>query len=927
MLWLCGAPPGLRAQTAEEGLPTARPLITQAIDGTRLVALPGNVRPELIAGRDLGPVEDGLQLHLYLVLRRSAEQQAALDRLIARQQQPAAPEYHRWLTPREFGERFGASRQDIEKVSAWLESQGLRVTGVMNNASFISFSATAGQIRATFHTEMHYCNVQSGKYAANAQDPMIPAALEPVVAGIEGLSRIPPRGHHTRIHPVAYDAAAHQWHNADSAYATGGGGYLLTPQDFYTIYNVDKVFNSGNLGANRTIAVAEISDMHYGTVNATTGAASGGDVATFRGRFGVPGTLNMHVYHGYGTVTCADPGVADDDNESEAALDAEWANALAPSANLIFMSCGGGSLFTALAALVDNSLADAIGNSYGASEQSFVASDFSAFDTLNSEASLNGQTIFVAAGDAGSDDNDQNTSGTATSGVNIDALSASSLVTAAGGTDFSDLYDASMGGPPQSRYWGATNSLYFGNAWSYVPETAWNDSCASSLLAKWQGADSPAVYCALGPSSNGHIDGAVIGGGGGYSTHYAQPSYQSGTPGLSGSATWRATPDISLFAANGVLGHYLIMCDSSAASTACTSTSTFGGGGGTSFVAPQLTGIAALLAGYTGSRQGPWNPTLYALAKAQYTASATSSSCYSNGQTSNTGVTAGLPASGCIFNDVTTGNNDVPCAAGATGCFVDSGAEYGLLSTTGASLLTVAFPAGPGYDLATGLGSINVYNLIAGWSTALAGEAQTISFGALSSRAFGTASFTVGAAASSGLPVSFASETTPVCTVSGSTVTLAAVGICTIQATQSGNGTYAAATPVTQSFQVTQASQTISFGALSKKTVGAAPFTVGATASSGLAVSFASTTTPVCTVSGATVTLVAAGTCTIQATQAGNADYAAALPADQSFAVMANPLQLVPVAPCRVIDTRNADGPLGGPYIAGGSTRAIPIPS
>jgi hypothetical protein len=344
-------------------------------------------------------------------------------------------------------------------------------------------------------------------------------------------------------------------------------------------------------------------------------------------------------------------------------------------------------------------------------------------------------------------------------------------------------------------------------------------------------------------------------------------------------------------------------------------------------VAPQLTGIAALLAGYTGSRQGPWNPTLYALAKAQYTASATSSSCYSNGQTSNTGVTAGLPASGCIFNDVTTGNNDVPCAAGATGCFVDSGAEYGLLSTTGASLLTVAFPAGPGYDLATGLGSINVYNLIAGWSTALAGEAQTISFGALSSRAFGTASFTVGAAASSGLPVSFASETTPVCTVSGSTVTLAAVGICTIQATQSGNGTYAAATPVTQSFQVTQASQTISFGALSKKTVGAAPFTVGATASSGLAVSFASTTTPVCTVSGATVTLVAAGTCTIQATQAGNADYAAALPADQSFAVMANPLQLVPVAPCRVIDTRNADGPLGGPYIAGGSTRAIPIPS
>jgi hypothetical protein len=419
----------------------------------------------------------------------------------------------------------------------------------------------------------------------------------------------------------------------------------------------------------------------------------------------------------------------------------------------------------------------------------------------------------------------------------------------------------------------------------------------------------------------------VVGGGGGYSTHYSQPSYQSGTPGLSGSATWRATPDISLFAANGVLGHYLILCDSSAASTACTSTSTFGGAGGTSFVAPQLTGIAALLAGYTGSRQGPWNTTLYALAKAQFTGGATSSACYSNGQTSNTGVTAGLPASGCLFNDVTTGNNDVPCAAGATGCFVDSGAEYGLLSTTGAASLTVAFPAGAGYDLATGLGSINVYNLIANWSTALAGEAQTISFGALSNRAFGTAPFTVSATASSSLPIRFASETTPVCTVSGSTVTLAAVGTCTIQATQAGNGTYAAATPVNQSFQVTQASQTIGFGALPNQTFGAAPFTVGASASSGLTVSFASDTPAVCTVSGATVTLVAVGTCTIQATQAGNANYAAATPVDQSFAVMANPLQLIPVAPCRIMDTRKADGPLGGPTIPAGATRAIPVPS
>ena len=162
---------------------------------------------------------------------------------------------------------------------------------------------------------------------------------------------------------------------------------------------------------------------------------------------------------------------------------------------------------------------------------------------------------------------------------------------------------------------------------------------------------------------------------------------------------------------------------------------------------------------------------------------------------------------------------------------------------------------------------------------------QTITFGALSNKVFGAAPFAVSATASSGLTVSFASLTSSVCGVSGSTVSLVAVGTCTIQATQSGNTTYAAATPVSQSFQVTKASQTITFGAISSKTFGTSPFTISATASSGLAVSFTSQTTSICTVSGPRVTLVAVGTCTIQATQAGNANYAAATPVNQSFQV------------------------------------------
>ena len=208
------------------------------------------------------------------------------------------------------------------------------------------------------------------------------------------------------------------------------------------------------------------------------------------------------------------------------------------------------------------------------------------------------------------------------------------------------------------------------------------------------------------------------------------------------------------------------------------------------------------------------------------------------------------------------------------------GASYPAITVTVNVLSTAASPQVNAVAVSGGgSGSANAYDS----TTILA--TQTITFGALSNKAYGSAPFTVSATASSGLAVSFNSQTTSVCTVSGATVTLVAVGVCTIQATQAGNANYAAATPVNQSFQVTPGTQTITFGALSNKALGSAPFTVSATASSGLAVSFNSQTTSVCTVSGATVTLVAVGVCTIQATQAGNANYAAATPVNQSFQV------------------------------------------
>jgi hypothetical protein len=160
---------------------------------------------------------------------------------------------------------------------------------------------------------------------------------------------------------------------------------------------------------------------------------------------------------------------------------------------------------------------------------------------------------------------------------------------------------------------------------------------------------------------------------------------------------------------------------------------------------------------------------------------------------------------------------------------------------------------------------------------------QTITFGALATETYGVAPFTISATASSGLPVSFAVTSGPA-TVSGSTVTVTGVGTVTIQATQSGNTTYSAATPVSQSFTVSKAGQTITFGALSNVTFGVAPFTITATSSSGLPVSFSVASGPA-TVSGNTITVTGAGTVTIKASQAGNADYTAATAVTQTFTV------------------------------------------
>jgi subtilase family serine protease len=752
--------------------------------------------------------------------------------------------------------------------------------------------------------------MRGGKHAANIQDPQIPVALAPVVGGIMGLSKIPAISHHTAPHQTAYDEQTHSWRPADTSdingaapeYANGSHVYAVTPQDFYTIYDVNPVFTNSELAANATVAVIEESDIEYGTVNGSTHAATGGDVSTFRLLFGVPGTLNMHVYHGSGKVTCSDPGI-DPENigeDIEASLDAEWINTTAPSANLIFMSCDqspDNGIFSSMAALIDNSLADVMSLSYGDTEIGYTAGNYAFQDALYAQAATQGQSVFISSGDSGSDVADQNTTGTATSGINVNAF-ASPMVTVTGGTDFSDRYDALSGGVAESTYWGSSNTVYYGDALSYIPETAWNGSCASSILTVLKGYTG-AGYCAYNGNNS---DGDVVGGSGGFSTHYPVPAWQTGISGYAGA--YHSQPDIAGFAANGSWGHYLIFCDTHQGYT-CLTSSTFGGAGGTSFVAPYMAGVAGLLVDYTGSRQGLLNPALYALGKAQYTAPATATACYSNGQTSNTGVTTGLPAAACIFNDVTTSNNDVPCAAGSTNCYVNTSAAYGMLSLNGSSSLSVAYPSAPGFDQVTGIGTVKVNNLLTNWNsvfTTTTGLTVTLTsinpaestsltatvtggtptgFTGLAPTLSGIASFAAGSTALGSCTLSAGSCSV---SVSGAALPLQSGGN-SVTASFTGSNAYPSSTSsiVTVTVGGGSTSQTITFSPLPNVTYGANPITLGATASSGLTVSYA--VTGPATLSGSTLTITGMGQVTVTASQVGSGTYAAATPVAQSFTV------------------------------------------
>ena len=443
-----------------------------------------------------------------------------------------------------------------------------------------------------------------------------------------------------------------------------------------------------------TIAVAEQTDIKAADWN------------TFRSTFGLTG------YAGTLTLThpggCADPGSTPD--EGEAALDAEWSSATAPGASIIEASCAAGSplgfgVEVTLQNLVETGTpAAAISISYGGCEQGNGLTFLQGFQNLIEEGASEGISIFVSSGDSGVAGCDIAGNGPAVAGLAVNGLASSPYNTAVGGTDFQDTAL-----DENSRYWASSNTASGGSALSYVPEIPWDNACSNAIIDKSLGASGPIANCNVVVPAGTYQN--VVGGGGGQSLLISKPSWQSlAVPGVPNDGV-RDLPDISLFAANGIWNHFYLFCmsDKSEGGVPCkyTVAKDFLGSaaGGTSFSAPAFAGIAALLSQYGGIRIGNLAPQLYLLAQQQFTNPVLTKSC----KASNGNAISHF----CVFNDVAKGDNSVACKSGTPNCFSNANSTHGLgvLSST-SSKLTTAFPATGGYDLATGLGTVNVTNLV-----------------------------------------------------------------------------------------------------------------------------------------------------------------------------------------------------------------------
>jgi len=684
---LCATVLSTTAGTAwAASLPAPLPLVRDAVDDSVALTLTRDLPGALPRTHDAGAVDDATALpHIRLTLKRPAALQAALDKLVHDQQVRGSADFHHWLTPADL-RAYGPAQADIDKVTSWLTSHGLTVNSVSRSGMVIDFGGRAGDVAKAFQTTLHHVTLGTEAHMANMTAPKVPAALSPVITGVTLANFFPKPMMHRAVPSLT----------SNGQYGTF---YAVSPADFATIYNVTPLRGSNNFygqpitGKGVTLAMVEQTKIKTA------------DWTTFRSAFGLSG------YAGTLTQThpgdCTAPGIVGD--VGEASLDVEWSGAVAPDADIIEASCAGTGpyefgVLTSLQNLVElGTKATIFSISYGGDE---VADGFafeSAWVNLLEEGAAEGISIFVSTGDSGTSADEGSID---QHGLMVNGLSDSAYNVAVGGTDF---YDTALG--QNAKYWHKTNDVGGKSALSYIPEIPWNNGCSSSIIWKFVGAPSAQALCNDTTYTGGQND---VGGSGSQSVYYTKPDWQLLTiPGMPNDGV-RDQPDVSLFAANGIWNHFYIFCMSieSEGGAKCDYKNQldllYNAAGGTSFAAPAFAGVAALITQTfgPGAKLGNPAPEFYTIANGQYNTALGLSQC--NATLGN------KTSSACVFHDITAGDNSEPCAAGSPNCKTTAA------STQGIGVLTAkvngkgvyAYPATPGYSLATGLGTVNVTNLL-----------------------------------------------------------------------------------------------------------------------------------------------------------------------------------------------------------------------
>ena len=531
--------------------------VTARADDRQVARVQGSVRPLARAEFDQGRADPTTPIPgATIAFSLSPEQQSALDALLAVQQDPSSPSYRRWITPQQYGERFGLSPADLAAVGAWLRSRGFTVLATSPSRTWISFSGTFGQIESAFHTEMHRYLRNGEWHFANATELSVPAAFSGVVAGFRNLDDFRPRPR-VRARTVRPDFTS-----------SVSGNHYLAPSDFAVLYDLNPLYASGLDGTGESIAVAGQTEILQT------------DVDTFRSLSGLPASsVTQTLVPGSGTPADS-PG-----DDLEAALDVEWSGAVARGATIVFVYTGNNTnynVWDSLQYAIDQKLAPVVSISYGDCEADFGKQNEMQARTLIQQAVSQGQTVVAASGDLGPVDCEPSSgsaSPLATLGLAVDVPAAIPEVTGMGGTEFAGDVDNA------STYWSASNNSENGSVLSYIPEAVWNETAVLDWFAA---------------------------SGSGASTLFAKPSWQTGT-GVPADGL-RDVPDLALDAAVQHDGYLVCSQGSCVDGFRVSPNGDLTVVGGTSAAAPTFAGVLAIVNQALGASLGNANQVLYQLA-------------------------------------------------------------------------------------------------------------------------------------------------------------------------------------------------------------------------------------------------------------------------------------------------------------------------